>query len=433
MKKRAYTVQLVAALLMLTTSGSIGVASARHRDASSTSHDSRGGPHHQTTTTTTVASTPAPTTTTTVPQTTTTTKPAPAPTPAPVPTTTTVPPPPPTPTPGPGPADPACTHTISAPASISSAASAAAAGDVLCLNGGTYTQAVNLGHSGTATAPITIESTPGQRAILDGSGLSLGSTSSIVNIGGSYIHLRSVELRNSSGRGVTVSGSHDVVANSAFHDMRFNGLIAAGSDNLVQGNEVYNTVTSNLNDAFGGGGWAEAMNTWQATNITFRNNNIHDNWGEGIDFIASSGGIADGNTLANNFSVLIYNDDSKNTTITNNHLSVTTSTYNRGSNRPIGIMMSEEGGTVGDDNIAITANTISGTLYGVAYWWAGSGALRSYSNVDILNNTISGTTSSAIHFDTVGSGSPAPFGNRLANNSISGSVSIGQPSAWTFS
>jgi parallel beta-helix repeat protein len=304
---------------------------------------------------------------------------------------------------------------------------------VLCLNAGTYTQSVNLGRSGTATAPITIESTPGQRAVLDGRGLGLGSTSSIVNITGSYIHLTNVELQNSSGRGVTVSGSHDVVANSTFHDMQFNGLIAGGTSNLIQGNEVYNTVMSNLNDARGSSGWAEAMNTWQATNITFRDNYIHDNWGEGIDFIASNGGVADGNIVADNFAVLIYNDDSKNTTITNNHLSVTKSTYNRGSNRPIGIMMSEEGGAVGDDNIAITGNTISATMYGVAYWWAGSGALRSYSNVDILNNTISGTTSSAIHFDTVGSGSPAPFGNRLANNTMSGSVSIGQPSAWTFS
>jgi parallel beta-helix repeat protein len=277
-----------------------------------------------------------------------------------------------------------------------------------------------------------IESTPGQWAVIDGSALSLGSGTAIVNINGSYVDLTGVELRNSSGRGIAVTGGNDVVSNSTIHDMAYNGLIAAGSDDLIQGNEVYNTVMSNLNDAFGGGGWAEATNSWQATNATFRDNYIHDNWGEGIDFIASNGGVADGNTVVDNFAVLIYNDDSKNTTITNNSLDVTGSTYDRGTNPPIGIMMSEEGGTVGDDNIAITGNTITNTMYGVAYWWVGSGALRSYSNVSILDNTISGTTSSAIDFDTVGSGSPAPFGNRLANNAISGSVSIGQPSGWTF-
>ena len=40
----------------------------------------------------------------------------------------------------------------------------------------------------------------------------------------------------------------------------------------IKSNEAYNTVMSNVNDALGSGGWAEAMNTWQATNATLTQN-----------------------------------------------------------------------------------------------------------------------------------------------------------------
>ena len=124
---------------------------------------------------------------------------------------------------------------------------------------------------------------------------------------------------------------------------------------------------SNRNDARGGGGWAEAMNTWHSTNTTFRDNYIHDNWGEGIDFIASSGGVAAGNTVVDNFSALIYIDGSSNISITSNHLTTTKTTFYRGSNPAFGVLMADEGGSRGVANITITNNVLAHTG-GISSW-----------------------------------------------------------------
>ncbi|MGZ7087431.1 MAG: right-handed parallel beta-helix repeat-containing protein [Ilumatobacteraceae bacterium] len=226
---------------------------------------------------------------------------------------------------------------------------------------------MSLTRAGTATAPVTVASYPGETAILDGTGFALGSSSGIVSMSANYVTLTDVELRNSSGRGVSVTGTGDVISASKFHDMQFNALIAGGTNEVIQGNEVWNTVMSNLSDAYGGGGWAEAMNTWQATNTTFRDNYIHDNWGEGIDFIASNGGVVDNNTIIDNYSVLIYTDGSSNIAITNNHLSTTKTTFYRGSSAPFGVLVADEGGSNGVANITVTDNVLTRTS-GISSW-----------------------------------------------------------------
>jgi parallel beta-helix repeat protein len=275
-----------------------------------------------------------------------------------------------------------CHTTISAPASISSAENAASPGDVVCLHGGVYAQVVTLSHSGTSASPITVTSYPGESAILDGSGASLGSSNGIVTVSGNYVTLSNVELRNSSGRGVSLTGTGDVVSKNKLHDMKFNGLIAAGTNEVIEGNEVWNTVMSNQNDSRGSAGWAEAMNAWQATNTTFRNNYIHDNWGEGIDFIDSNGGVASGNTVVDDFSVLIYVDGSKNIAISGNHLATTKSTFYRASKPPPGVLMADERGTNGVANITITNNVMSHTG-GISTWNV------TPSNLVVSGNTIS--------------------------------------------
>jgi len=250
---------------------------------------------------------------------------------------------------------------------------------VLCLRGGVYRQVVNLSHSGTSAAAITVTSYPGETAILDGSGAALGSSNGIVTMSGNYVTLSNVELRNSSGRGVSVTGTGDVVSNNKFHDMKFNALIAAGTNEVIEGNEVWNTVMSNQNDSRGSAGWAEAMNAWQATNTTFRRNYIHDNWGEGIDFINSNGGVASGNTVVDDFSVLIYVDGSKNIQISGNHLATTKSTFYRSAKPPPGVLMASEGGGA-VANITITGNVMSHTG-GISSW-----------NVTPTNLVVSGNT-----------------------------------------
>ena len=324
-----------------------------------------------------------------------------------------------------------CTKTISAPSSISNAEAGLAPGGVLCLNAGTYTQAATLPSSGSSTASITVESTPGQHAVIDGTGISLGSSGSLLSVTGNYVEVLGLEIRNSTGRGITIVGNNNTVAYNTIHDLQYNAVVASGYNDLIQSNEAYNTVMSNANDALGGSGWAEAMNTWYATNATFRDNYIHDNWGEGINFINSVGSVADGNTVMNSFSVLIYNGNSKNSTITNNQLSVTNSVHSR-SGFQVGVLLAEEGCVQEDSNVLISNNHVSGGTIGVGYWWTGcGGANNSYDHVTIAGNTVS--SAAAVQFDKVGTSSPVPVANVMQGNTISGSISLGQPSAWTVS
>jgi parallel beta-helix repeat protein len=269
-----------------------------------------------------------------------------------------------------------CTRTTSPTASVSAALDATEPGETLCLRGGVYREGLTLSRSGTAAAQIVVASTPGEVAIFDGSDLTLGPTSSVVNVDGNYVTLANVEVRNSTGRGVTLSGTGSRISGSKVHDVQYNGVLAGGQDQTIDNNEVWNTVLSNVNGQMGSSGWAEAVNTWEASNTTIRDNYVHDNWGEGIDFINSNGGIAHNNRVADSFSVLIYIDGSSNISVVGNELTTTTTKYDR-STAPNAVLIASEGG--GDvANISVTGNTLSRTS-GIHTW-----------NVDPTNLDITG-------------------------------------------
>lgn len=262
----------------------------------------------------------------------------------------------------------ACTKTISSPTPIEPAQASVPAGGVLCLNGGVYNMRVPITHSGTSTAPIVVQSTPGQRAIIDGTGFSLGAGDALIDVNASYVKLNNLEVRNSSGRAIALTGTGVVISNNTVHDIRYNGILVAGVNDVVQNNEVYNTVLENVNDARGGSGWAEATNTWHATNAKFINNNIHDNWGEGIDFILSTGGTATGNRLVDNFSVGLYASGTNNILIDNNGFANTKSVYYRNGRPAFAVLLSGESGVPTMSNITITNNRWYNVAGPVGLW-----------------------------------------------------------------
>lgn len=251
---------------------------------------------------------------------------------------------------------------------LAKALTAVQAGRTVYVRAGTYAtvnQVINA--MGTASNRITISAYPGEKVILDASGGNLSLTGSIVDIKGSYITFSGFELRNSSGRAMTMTGTGNVVSNNIMHDVKTNGLVDAGTNNTVDSNEFYNTVLQNENNAMGSGGWAEALNTFQSTNSTFKNNYIHDNWGEGIDFIRSTGGVADNNTVTDSFSVLIYVDGTSSVKVTNNHLANTKPTYDRSTGAAYAILLADESGGSSLSNLTITGNTMYGTR-GISTW-----------------------------------------------------------------
>lgn len=265
-----------------------------------------------------------------------------------------------------------CTSTIGPGQSISSAATAG----TLCLRAGVYSQLVTLSHAG-----VTVQSAPGELAVIDGAGAALSSTGSVVNVTAANVTFSGIEVRNSSGRGLTATGTGDRVIGSTFDQIQFNGILAAGTNQTVDRNTVFNTVLSNVNDARGNAGWAEAINSWRATNVTVTNNVVHDSWGEGIDFIDTSGAVASGNTVTDCFSVLIYTDGSSNVQISGNRLSTTNANFNRSSGAPFGVLIASEGGGAIHD-IAVTTNVLSHTS-GISMWNV------TPTNLTIANNTIS--------------------------------------------
>lgn len=256
----------------------------------------------------------------------------------------------------------ACNATVN-PGSLSSVASAFSSlpsGGTLCLRGGTYTgSGVTLSKSGTSSARLTIKSYPGETAVMDAAGQSIGKTSDILTIGGSYVTFSDIEMKNSTGRALRATGSNILVSNNRIHDIQYNGILDTGTNNKIDGNKVWKTVLSNTNAVMKGSGWAEAINTWGANNSTISNNEIYDSWGEGIDFINSNGGVAEGNLVYRNYSVQIYLDGSSNVTVRNNKLGANIPGADRG---VTGVLVASEGGGGIGGNI-VTGNYFTGTPY----------------------------------------------------------------------
>ncbi len=159
--------------------------------------------------------------------------------------------------------------TLAAPwRTVQKAASTVAAGSVVYVRGGTYTEAVTVSVSGSAEAGSTrFESYPGETAVLDGTGLTVpeGATGLFLVVDQSYLVIRGFELRNytTAERGIVPAGiqirgaSHHVeIRDNRIHgiETRFPGATggdahgiavygdsapASAHDIVVDGNELY--------------------------------------------------------------------------------------------------------------------------------------------------------------------------------------------------
>jgi Right handed beta helix region len=257
-------------------------------------------------------------------------------------------------------------------------------GATVYVRGGVYAATkVALTTSGTANAPITFASYPGETAVLDGAGASF-NWDNIVDVRGQHIVVRGFEIRNgANAAGLAVNGGSDVVlTGNRVHDVDHEGIHVAGANVTVENNEVYNSCLNNRNGALGSGGWPAAVDTGKqssgqaSTNVTFRGNNVHDNWGEGIDTNFLAGGVVDANHSTNNYSCLIYSDDSRDIAITNNYVAVTSSAYNRSDSGSAanGIAVASETGFQRAVNMTINNNTLGGgSATGVVYFDSGWG------------------------------------------------------------
>ncbi len=281
------------------------------------------------------------------------------------------------------------------------------AGDTLYVRRGTYTETIKINNSGTSSAPIIISSYPGEIAIIDGNGLDsqLSKNTFLATILGSYIIFENFELTYPNGRGVfsgdiTYTGkdsSHNIIRNLNIHHMWQQGIIVVGSYNLIEQNKIWQTdkVNSFHNDE---GGWPGALNIGNSTyghlglNTIVRNNEVYQNYGEGILCMYTDNALIEGNRVWDNWALGIYPDQCSYTTIKNNIIYYTNDhEFWRYPTRPgDGILISNEGiiknYPIGH-NRTIFNNIIIDVGIGIDFW-TGFASGSALINDVIANNTV---------------------------------------------
>lgn len=215
---------------------------------------------------------------------------------------------------------------------IQKAASMAAPGSTVYVRGGTYSEAVTVGVSGSAAdGYVTFRNYPGETPVIDGSSLIVPATDNglFLIVDKSYIAIQGFELRNyrTSVKGIVpvgifVSGSahHIALTNNKIHAIEHNGTSSTGTD--AHGIAVYGTSgTQASNNIVIDGNELYALKLGSSESMvlngnvdTFRvtNNIIHDNNNIGID-AAGFEGAAPANDQARNGLIAcnhIYNIDS---------------------------------------------------------------------------------------------------------------------------
>jgi hypothetical protein len=299
--------------------------------------------------------------------------------------------------------------TIAKPfASLYRATSKTAPGDIVYLRGGTYKYTVpqTIQGTGTATAYLNLLSYPGETAILDFAGSTAGKDA--VQVAGNYVRISNLTVQNSPKANISVWGSSYV----SVRNVRSTGAKAAGilvgstsltgtfagkvgtegnHDVEISGCEVWNCGLSNV--SLTAANWQPAIQTFQSSKVQILNNNVHQNYGEGIGVCTTSSSQITGNKAWDNFSVNIYLDNVDTMTVSTNFAYTTgDKKYFRGGRAASGISMAVEGVTnpIGLRNSVISNNTIYNCFAGI--WYSSYGLGGGLKNFTITKNTVYKTT-----------------------------------------
>ena len=187
---------------------------------------------------------------------------------------------------------------------------------------------------------------------MDGTGLALGRNDSLVAINGSaYVDFEGFEVRNSSGRGITVYDSAEMsIRDNDVHHTSTHPIMGAGDGLLFEGNHVHDGILSNRNST-GGGGWPGGISTWtksdgsRSTRVTIRANVVEDTWGEGIIPMHVNGGVVQDNVVHDVWSVGIYVIDCSAVDVDGNYVYSTDATFNRNGRPADGVLIANEPGS----------------------------------------------------------------------------------------
>ncbi len=192
-------------------------------------------------------------------------------------------------------------------------------GDRVWLRAGTYqpTAGLNMVFAGLPGKPIQLAGYPGELVIIDGSATPPGTD--LLWVGRAWTVVQNLTLRSSSRIGLSVWGPgsivHDVVIrDNEIYDSVSHGIFVGYQnridpirDILVQGNRIHHN--GRVNEAPPHTAWPIASGAGPSTGVSYVDNDIYKNWGEGLGFFLADHCLARGNRIADNFSVNLYLDN----------------------------------------------------------------------------------------------------------------------------
>jgi parallel beta-helix repeat protein len=319
-------------------------------------------------------------------------------------------------------------------ATLNQAARKVAAGDTVYVRKGTYTFSGTqyIGSVGTSSEPITYQAYPGEEGKVKLDGSKMPDANSVVNVAGQHNVFKGFEIQNSKLIGiVSWGGKHIKILNNTIHDsykdaifVGFTSDFTSTTDILIDGNTAYNNALINR-DSNGNskGGDSSAIipaiiNSYGASNVTITNNRVYKNYGIGIDFILTKGGLAAKNVVYDNYAGNLYLDNATDVTVEENFICTTNDKrfYWRGwplDGQPAGgIQAANE--SYGISN-PLNRNTIRNNIVigGYAGFYYGSylkgGGLK---NFVIVNNTFYKATKTLLFIDN----DTGHTNNFIANN-----------------
>ncbi len=202
-------------------------------------------------------------------------------------------------------------------ASLDRAAAQAQPGDTITVRAGTYS-AFTIYTDGTAGSRVVFQRDPAEnsRPVIRGR----------VNIAASYVTLRGFEVTGSDLMGINVYGGSQLeLVDNVIHDNQRGAIYAApaegrpSNDILIQGNVAYRNSLDNSARVIGGG-WAGAIQMLGANRLTIIENQVYENWGEGISLTVTDGSVARRNIVHDNYGVEVYMDHATNSVVDSNLL-----------------------------------------------------------------------------------------------------------------
>ncbi|HEY0141053.1 MAG TPA: right-handed parallel beta-helix repeat-containing protein [Thermoanaerobaculia bacterium] len=286
---------------------------------------------------------------------------------------------------------------------ITKAAQVAQPGDQVHVRGGVYYETVTIMSNGTASARIAFRSYPGETAVIDGS-QGVADSNAVTFYQASYVDFSGFEVRNAKRIGICgwIANNIRVLGNTVHGSFRngiYFGYDTAGSiyDITVDGNTVRNNVLENQGHTWSGG-WANGIMVSQADRARITNNKVYQNDGEGIIYLLATNGVIEGNEVYDNYSVGIYLDNARLTTINRNFIYSTGNTrYFRNGHPAAGLGTANEQGygtTLPLSDLTFTNNIVVNARWGFYYGaYDLGGGLR---NVTVANNTFYQTTEAMI-------------------------------------